>query len=358
MVLKKLTRNPAMEAVDLFRRLDGGRSDTLLSDPSRGDTVIGEISAALRDALGTPSTVAGWRAQSMFASLVAALDECDLMTAVDMGDVYFDGDSVKAPDFFLHLRDGRRLLVDVKNVILTPDNFDAPITFSRSEVSRLTRFAELYGAELHFAMFMTELGAWSLISVTDLDRGPGGGHRIQPAEALKRNRMRALGDVTLGTVAPLELRVTFPTPVTVAAYGDASVPPGSAVEYVAGERQISEPVEQRLMTFMVLFGGWNMVESPTIVDEMMTGVTVTAVPIQSSGQGFDVVGALSSMYARYFDSGTRGSNGITALDPLLAPGTLAALLPHGYETKQLPLWRFILTPKTAEDGESIDGDSR
>lgn len=347
-----------MEAVDLFRRLDTGQSETLLSDPSRADSVIGEISAALRDALATPSTVAGWRAQSMFASLVTALDECDLMTAVDMGEVYYDGDSVKAPDFFVHLRDGRRLLVDVKSVTLTADNFDAPITFSRSEVSRLTRFAELYGAELHFALFMVELGAWSLISVTDLDRGPGGGHRIRPSEALTRNRMSALGDVTLGTVSPLQLRVTFPTPVTVAAYRDASVPPGSAVEYVAGERRITAPVEQRLMTFMVLFGGWNMVESPTIIDDMMTGVTVTSVPIEPSGQGFDVVGALSSMYARYFDSGTRGPNGITALDPLLTPGTLAALLPYGYETTQLPLWRFVLAPNTRNVSASSEVNSR
>lgn len=148
---------------------------------------------------------------------------------------------------------------------------------------------------------------------------------------------------TLGTVAPLRLRVTFPTPVTVAAYRDASVPPRSAVEYVAGERQITEPVEHCPMTFMMLFGGWDMVESPTIVDDMMTGVTVTTAPIEPSGEGFDVVGALSSMYARYFDSGTRGPHGITALDPLLAPGTLAVLLPYGYDSTQLPLWRFILT---------------
>lgn len=346
MVLKKLSRNPAMEAVDLFRRLDTGRSDLLLSEPSRSDTVINEITTALRDALATSSTVDGWRAQSMFASLVAALDECDLMTTVDMGEIYFDGDSVKAPDFFLHLRDGRRLLVDVKNVSQTSSNFDAPITFSQSEVARLSRFANHYGAELHLALFMPGMRSWSLVSMTDLDRGPGGGYRIRPSQALMRSHMSDLGDVMLGTISPLELRVTFPTPVPPAEYSISSIPENSTIEYFVGGQQISVPAEQRLVIFMTLFGGWEVTDSPVAIDGTVGSVSVKATPLEPTGQGFDVVGTLSGMYASYFDSGTRSPRGITALDPMLAPGTLATLLPRDYEPKEVPLWRFIITANT------------
>jgi hypothetical protein len=179
MVLSKLPRNAAMDGVDLYRRLDETGQTSDLADPTRVDKVVDEIRESLLKDLSRPSTVRGWRAQSLFASLVAALDECDLMTLVDTGDIYFEGPSVKPSDYFLHLRSGERILVDVKSVDLrTNDPLEMPIKFGAAEVERMRRFGELFGAEVYLALYFPSLPMWTLVQLSDLRPGPGGGLRI------------------------------------------------------------------------------------------------------------------------------------------------------------------------------------
>jgi len=62
------------------------------------------------------------------------------------------------------------------------------------------------------------------------------------------------------------------------------------------------------------------------------------------GQGFEIVGKLSSMYTRWFDIATRDNQGKTsALQMPVQPGVLPALLPANFRSPRLPLWRFTIT---------------
>src|SRR4051794_13290040 len=104
MVMRKLGRQPArLDTLDLFRQLDAGTGP--INDPARVEAFLSEVRAPLSQALSTDSTVHGWRAQALFASLVVALDGCELLFTVDSGEVFVDGDDVKPPDYLLVLRD-------------------------------------------------------------------------------------------------------------------------------------------------------------------------------------------------------------------------------------------------------------
>lgn len=139
--MQKLGRSPEkLEPLEMFRRLDQP-SRSRINEGTRIDAVMARAAAGLQTALDTPSTVHGWRAQSMFESLVVALDGCELLTTVDHGQIFYDGDPIKPADLFVVLRDRRRLLIDVKS--LPPNKHRGEVTLSAAEWRGLQRFGDL-----------------------------------------------------------------------------------------------------------------------------------------------------------------------------------------------------------------------
>lgn len=347
MVLRKLPRNPALDGLDLFRRLDLGAGSQPLGEPNRVDLVVDSIRSTLVDQLNTPTVVRGWRAQALFASLVAALDGCDLMTMVDIGEIYADGDNVKAPDFFLHLRDGRRILVDVKDVDLAEPDLDLAIKFGASEVSRMRRFGDLYGADVFIALYFQGFPLWSLVPLNALVAGPGGGYRITVKQALLANQVAILGDRSIGIEPPLEC-VFLPDeeePHEVDENGHAPFTIG-AVEMYAGGQKIKSEAGQRIVWFLMLNGSWDQREVAETEDGKLVALRWIAEPIEPTGQGFEIVGALSSLYSRQFEDATSQDGEFVALDLEIRPGTLVALIPHDYDSDDPPLLRLELKPAT------------
>lgn len=133
--------------------------------------------------------------------MAAALDPCDLMTLVDTGEIYYAGESVKAPDYFLHLRSGRRILVDVKNIDCdTMIQLEMPIKFSSSEVARLVLSAT--ASALRSSSLCTCSDGYLVTgSLADLVDGPGGGKRITIHQALMRDQLALLGRSVCGTAS-------------------------------------------------------------------------------------------------------------------------------------------------------------
>lgn len=353
MVLSPSKRTPALGGVDLYRRLDKGNHGSLINDPARIEEFVAEIRNGLVEALSTPSIVRGWRAQALFASMVAALDGCVMLAHVDLGEMFFDGEPAKAPDFFLHLRDGRRILVDVKDVAIPPGAADRPITFSASEIARLRRFGELYGATVHLALYIAAAPMWTLVDLDDLVRGPGGGFRITLPEAIMRNKTALLGDLSIGVAPPLELLVRPDDSLSNAVDDEAhaSFTVGS-FEVLAGGRPVRTEQAQQIVLFLMMHGRWPVSEHPVVEQSRVVSLTWRAEPEETlnPGESFEIVGALSEMYARLFELGTRGPAGITALDMEVEPGALVSVIPHDYESADLPLWRFI---QRQNDGASI-----
>ncbi len=369
MVLQKLKRNPAMDGVDLFRRLDLGAGTHALDSEERIAAVFDELQAAVRQTLATPSSVRGWRAQAMFASLVAALDECQLLTFTDTGDVFYDGASVKPTDYLLVLRDGRRLAVDVKDVgIEQAGDIRKPVKLSASEHARMTRYADLIGAELFVAAYSPHLPTWLLISIDEFRVNPYGSYTVTLEHAMRVNEMAILGDLAIGVAPPLRCRLNMDESVdsTVGEGGRANFKVGG-VEIGTGDGPVTGEAEKRLLWFLLMHSGWDVDEQAIVEEGKVVALTWEAFPPEPeesnrdgvNSEDFRLVGWLSGMYSRLFEGGSRDhSNAPSGLDISVEPGMLISLLPHDFKSEELRLWRLRLQgDRNREDRPDGSSDS-
>lgn len=346
-VLRRLPRTAALDGVDLFRRLDVAPDKSLVVEPERVDAVVEQLRKDIGDTLKKATSVRGWRAQAMFASLVVALDGCELMTFIDTGEIYYDGDHLKPADYFLALRDGRRIVVDVKDPgIITAADLKKPIKLSESERRRLQRFAALYGVELFVACFIEAMAIWLLLPIDAFARQEGGSYAIHALDALRVNEMGILGDMTIGVIAPLRIEVYADPrmPSLVDNDGNAEFTPGKQV-VSTGAGEITEFRNQQIVKFMIRFGAWEREQTGEISEDRIEKIVLTANPPEDlPDQYWGIVGSLSQMYVRYFDSNTRNESGVTALDMTSMPEMRPSLIPHDFESEELPLLRLVLAP--------------
>lgn len=289
----------------------------------------------------------------MFASLVAALDECQLLTFTDTGDVFFDGASVKPTDYLLVLRDGRRLAVDVKDVgIEQVGDIRKTVKLSASEHARMTRYADLIGAELFVAAYSPLLPTWLLIPIDQFEVSPHGTFTVTLAHAMRSNEMAILGDLAVGVVPPIRCRLNMDASVdsTVGEGGRANFKVGG-VEIGTGDGPVTGEAEKRLLWFFLMHSSWEFEEQAIVEDGKVIALAWEAHPPEpdesntdeTNHEDFRLVGWLSGMYSRLFEGGSRDdSNAPNGLDISVEPGMLISLLPHDFSSEELRLWRFKL----------------
>ena len=341
MVIKKLARMPVeLDTLNLFSRLDSeGPADTLINDPARVQKIMDQLAAGLKAALNRESTVHGWRAQSLFASLVVALDGCQLMTTIDHGEIWYDGEKVKPPDYMLVLRNGRRLLVEVKLVPPT-HSFNRTVRLSRGELNGLKRFAALFDAELYIAVFMTPLSSWFLLPADSFEEN-GSRYEITIVDMIQFNEMVDLNDVHLG-IEP-EIKITLHV------HDDGENKRLEILDTSVGGTTLMKRSEQQLARFLLTYGHWESAQETHQIDKVTTEHTFTAKPEPeaiAAGQGFVAVGVLSTMYSRVFVGKTTNDDGVVALGTQVEPGMLSALLDLDYSSTTLRLWRLHVSPKS------------
>lgn len=311
------------------------------------EAFLSQVREPLSQALSTESTVHGWRTQSLFGSLVVALDGCELLFTVDSGDVFVDGDDVKPADFLLVLRDGRRILVEVKTI--PPGKPTGPLRLSRAEMAGLRRFANLVGAELFIAGLFTAIGEWVLVPGGAFEVDDDGRYYVDLLRAFQASEMNALGDVTLGVVPPLRLDLLPDSsrPHQVESDRRAVFTVG-AVELRVGDQVMVEPQERRLAMFLLWFNHWTFRQDAEVDGRTLRRVSFVCEPEEPTPeQGFEIVGSLSSMYTRWFDLVTRDEDGsVASLEMRAEPGVLPSLLPANFSSPRLPLWRFTLVPQS------------
>jgi Holliday junction resolvase len=341
MVLKPVKRDPTrLEMADVFRRIDRGGGP--IGDPRRIDDFLNSLRGPLGDVVTAPTVVRGLRAQAMFASLVVALDGCKMMMTTDSGELFVD-EPAKAADFLLVLRDGRRLVVEVKSFTLKlPSDL---IKVTAKELLRLQRFADMLDAELFIAVFMTSIGHWALVPASESSEGRGGHFAITVERAFMVDHMNDLGDEWIGIAPPIRLAMLPEQPSTIDEGGEAEFTVG-AVELFVGGSPMQTSQDRKLAAFMLMYGDWAAEEFVDVQDGSLRSMAVVAEPKEPvPGQGFEFVGRLSSMYTRLFLDATQDEGGqVTALDTEARPGFLPTLLPRNFESPQLPIWRFHLRP--------------
>lgn len=348
---RELFRQPrqpdTLGLLDLFADLDLGKPGTLPTDPVRIQAVADRVAAGLTKTLAQPQVMYGWRTQRMFERLVEALGVAVLSKSEDGRSVAAATD-VRAADHRIVLPDDRTLLVEVKNH--HPSNPMKDWTGRASDHYAFVQYCRLAGGEAHYAIYWAPWGIWTLVpaEVARVDRRKV---RIDMATAARANRMSQLGDLTVGSEPPLSVRfLADPAAAnSITRVSDTT----SEVRFTIGSvevrsagRVVTDPAEQRIAWFMMLYGSqWAEGEDFEEHDGAVASITFSRTPLQwEERQGFAFVGPLSSMYSVWYLGRTAALGHTIDAAPSQEPGWLGRLIPEGYRGEALRLWLLRLEP--------------
>lgn len=305
------------------------------------------IGAELDRALSSDIRIYGDRTQAMFQDLVLSLGEYKLFKVEDAGEFY-PQDSYKVPDFRIVLLDGQQWLIEVKNV-----HIKEPFTQERQLMTsdyreKLQRYASATAGELKLAVFWARWRIWTLVSLDDFVDADGGVTLEMKAAAME-NDLGTLGDRWIGTRPPLRLRFVADQERTsrVSADGTVRFTVGDVRMY-CGEDEVLDPVERNIAWLFVQYGDWE--ESGP--HEIMQGDRLDAFefrwePRERMNQGFEVIGALSTMFSHYYSERTTADDGeVVQTRAHPRPDWFEPLLQPDYKGKAMPLWQLTMKPRS------------
>lgn len=315
-----------------------------LRSPKTAAAFVAHVGEAVERALADPVLLQGQRAEAMFEALLVSLGDFKLLKAEDSGRL-FPQEQYRAPDFRVVLNDGTQWLIEVKNVY-EPEAFrQERRLFNQRYYEPLAAYAAATGAELKLAVFWARWSLWTLVSPERL-RDSKGDLILNMQEAMAINELCRLGDRMIGTRAPLRLRLEADPARTGPIASDGSVPftIGSA-QILCGDAVVTDPVEQEIAWIFIQHGEWRELEPKPILDgNRLVAIEFEWTPEQPTGQGFEMIGSLSRMFARHYAGHTIEENAVIQLRAPLKPGWFAPLLQPNYRGQALPLWRFVLQP--------------
>ena len=346
-------QEPDASHSSLLRKLDTfARSRGVsLHEESTQDQLLGELRKALIQHRGNPIRLHGFRAESMFGHVAAALGKAQVITEEDAGIFFHDEPDMRRPDFRLSLRDGTQMLIEVKN--FHPKSSSAKYRLSRTYVAALRQYASALRIPAKLAVFWSHMHLWTL---TDLERMKivGGKVELSLADALLENEMNVLGDYMVGTVLPLTFRLyaDVEKPRAVLPNGEAPFTIGGASLLAAG-REVTRDIEKQFTWFLINYGPWDEADwDAKITDSRVDYLdfTVSKGDVSADGSdvdGFSFVGFVSQMISSQYIAATSGDEGLRSLLPSLGPDRLGISVPSDYKGEVLKLWRFHVQPKSA-----------
>jgi len=304
-----------------------------LNHESFTEDVAKEFADNLRSALSNPIRLYGHRTETMFGYVAAALGNCLLVRREDTGQTFALTAGTHTPDMKLVLRDGRRILVEVKNVKMR--DFDATCTHKTAYVEGLRRYASLTGCEFMLAVYWHGPNLWSLV-LPEAFEIRGQKMTLTFKESMLCNRMAILGDFLLGAVPPLRCRAA----VSREPNGSTSI----TIEKVfAGGEEIKVEAEKKIAWMIMMHGSWEEAEASQIFEEgRQVGVDFSVEPHEwVKAQGFAFAGAVSSIVSSQFRQMTSVGTRVHSLSPPSDPEDLAVGVSTEYEGEELKLWRII-----------------
>lgn len=307
------------------------------------DKFIERLSEAIQKHRENPIRVYGFRVESMFAHIAAALGKSQIITEEDSGSFFSYDEDIRRPDFRLLTIDGSQLLIEVKN--FHQKNPVEPLVVKSAYLLTLKKYADAFNIPLKIAIFWS-LGLWTLVDVDHyINDEPD--VVISMPEAMKISQMNLLGDLMVGTVPPLSLRFYADTnrPRSVNKDGEVHFTIGRAAIY-AGGQEITDEFERRLVWFFMLHGKWNKLDRPAKVrDGLLEYTEFTVSPEEyDKDSGFAMLGFLSELITSNYKFLTSPEGEILQLSPTQQPDQLCVLIPHDYKGKTLKLWRFHVQP--------------
>jgi hypothetical protein len=315
-----------------------------LLDPTSASAFTTHVGEAIEQALSDPALLQGQRTEAMFEALLVSLGEFRLLHAEDGGRL-FPSDSFRAPDYRVVLIDGSHWLIEVKNVYQAEPFRQRRRLFTKHYYDALAAYSEATGAELKVVVFWARWSIWTLVSPSRLI-GSNGGLELDMLTAMRVNELARLGDRMIGTRAPLRLRLTMDPGHTSSIGADGGVLATiGGVQIFSGEQEVTDPVELEIAWVFMQHGQWQDQEPDAIVEgDRLLAIEFRWEPEEATEQGFEMIGTLSRMFARYYAEHTIEGNAVVQLRAPLRPNWFAPLVQPGYRSQALPLWRFEIRP--------------
>lgn len=308
------------------------------------DKFIKHLSEAIKKHRNNPIRIHGFRVESMFAHIAAALGKSQIITEEDSGVFFSSEEDIRRPDFRLITKEGKQFLVEVKN-FHKKDPME-PFTIKSIYFSTLKKYADAFKIPLKIAIFWSVWKLWTLVDSTHFI-SDNSKYIITMSEAMKRNEMILLGDHMVGTVPPLSLRLYADPnkPRSVRENGQVDFTIGRVALY-ACEKEITDEFEKKLAWFFMLHGKWNKVDQPTEIKNGLLEYTEFSVSPEQydKKQGFAILGFLSELITSNYIFLTSPQGEILQLTPKQQPDKLSIFIPHDYKGKVLSLWRFLVQP--------------
>ncbi len=342
--MKRIPRDPFRFEVFNLLASHAQQQKVTIDTKEAPEQFLQRVRDSVEKALGSETFIYGHHTQALFEALTLSLGAVALLKREDAGDVYADED-LKVPDYRAVLRDGHQLLVEVKN-LYQKEPFDDPLSLTKSYFLGMLRYSELVKSPLRFAVFWVRWNLWTLVS-PEVFKPSGDRYQLTFGDAMINNDMALLGDKAIGTAFPLKMRfVVDPAkPRTVAPDGHVTLT-FSDIKLFCKDAEITDPVDQNVAWYLMLYGKWESAgpSEAKIVNGELEYVEDRFIPLEDSGQGFEIIGWLSSMYSAFYRQTTAPEGRIGQVRLEAVPGKLAELIPEGYHGKELPLWIFIQSP--------------
>lgn len=327
------------------------------------DNFIDRLSAAIKNHRDNPIRVYGFRVESMFAHIAAALGKSQILTEEDSGAFFSVEEYVRRPDFRIVITSGEQLLVEVKNFHQKDPMSLFPL--KSAYFLSLKRYAEAFNIPLKIATFWSVWNLWTLVDAVHFNSS-GKDYAITLPEAMKRNEMNLLGDHMVGTTPPLSLRLYADKakPRSVNKNNQVHFTIGRAT-ILAGGKEITDEYERKLVWFFMLHGKWEKVDQPAEVKNGLLEYTEFSISPEQydKKQGFAMLGYLSQLITSNYKFLTSPEGEILQLTPKQQPDQLSVLVPPDYKGKTLKLWRFHVKPnfedlKIKKDNHALAADRK
>lgn len=343
--MKRIKRDPGkIEVLNLFAAL-GRKQGFKLGDKTSEAKFLESVSASLICNKDNQSLLHGFRTEDLFQYVAASLGKCLLIKKEDTGEPISVSPEMQPPDYQLVLQDKSRIFVEVKNC--HKKRPPCLFTLKANYVNRLLQYSNLFDTDLRIAIYWSAWNIWTLVPLEEFEE-INGKYQITMLDAVPSNEMNTLGDTSIGTTPPLILRFIADKkkPHSINDEGVANFTIGG-IEFRCGSNVIKDKTERGFAFYLMLYGKWKTDAPKAIIeDNKLVAVEYIAEPENTNpGQGFEIIGEMSSMISRRYRELVLTSNSGERISTSAEPASLGLMIPEDYKGKALSLWIFNLQPK-------------
>jgi len=322
---------------------------------------LAQIDSGIERALNSESTLHGIRVQTMFQLMVANLGKVLLIKHEDAGECYYGSDQpIRVPDFRVVLDDGSAILIETKNQYTS--NATAPFRIRNDDLDALIRYSTLLKTPVKIAIYWARWNTWTLSDPKSLEQGKRYSE-IKLGLAIRGSEMATLGDIMIATNHPLLLRyqVAMDKPRLVTPDGKILVQI-SEFQISSAHQPITDKTERNIALYLMMYGKWEA-SAPTVevdLEGRPMAILYRSEPEpeqRNPGQGFEIIGTLSSMFSAFYNSLTLKESRVADLFHHDDPAKLLPIIRLDYKGTDLALWRFVLEPNFEDEAAKVTGEN-